>query len=198
VSLILEALRKLERDKDTPERGFLVTAHLPWAQAHKHSRLVGLAVLALALAVAALAAALWRGRGTPAGATVVASPSPSSPAAPALHGGSPATVVTPSVVAPPLPRPSPPATPGRLPSDRTGRPASSASATASTPPAPRGGPDRPELRLNAISRQDDRPVAILNDRLVREGDLFDGIRVIRIGETEVEVEVQGQRRVIRF
>ena len=43
MSLILEALRKLERDKDTPERGFLVTAHLPWAQAHKHSRLVGIA-----------------------------------------------------------------------------------------------------------------------------------------------------------
>jgi hypothetical protein len=58
--------------------------------------------------------------------------------------------------------------------------------------------DGPELRLNAISRQDDRPVAILNDRLVREGDVFDGIRVIRIGETEVEVEVRGQRRVIRF
>jgi hypothetical protein len=41
-------------------------------------------------------------------------------------------------------------------------------------------------------------VAILNDRLVREGDLFDGIRVVRIGETEVEVEVNGQRRLVRF
>ena len=199
MSLILEALRKLERDKDTPERGFLVTAHLPWAQAHKHSRLVGLAVLALALAVAALAAALWRGRGTPAGATVVASPSPSSPAAaPAIQSGSPATAATPAVVAPPLPRPGPPATSGKLRSDRAERPESSAPAATSTPPAPRGGAAGPELRLNAISRQDDRPVAILNDRLVREGDLFDGIRVIRIGETEVEVEVQGQRRVIRF
>ena len=41
-------------------------------------------------------------------------------------------------------------------------------------------------------------MAILNERLVREGDVFDGIRVIRIGETEVEVEVGGKRRVIRF
>jgi hypothetical protein len=41
-------------------------------------------------------------------------------------------------------------------------------------------------------------VAILNDRLVREGDAFDGIRVLRIGEAEVEVEVGGVRRVIRF
>ena len=41
-------------------------------------------------------------------------------------------------------------------------------------------------------------MALLNDRLVRAGDSFDGIRVIRIGESEVEVEVRGQRRVIRF
>jgi hypothetical protein len=54
------------------------------------------------------------------------------------------------------------------------------------------------LRLNAISKQDDRPVAILNDRLVREGDVFDGIKVIRIGEMEVEVEVAGQRRILTF
>jgi hypothetical protein len=55
-----------------------------------------------------------------------------------------------------------------------------------------------ELRLNAISQQDGLPVAILNDRLVREGDVFDGIRVIRIGDAEVEVEVDGRRRVVRF
>jgi CRP-like cAMP-binding protein len=55
-----------------------------------------------------------------------------------------------------------------------------------------------ELRLNAISQQDGRPVAILNDRLVREGDIFDGIRVVRIGEAEVEVEVDGKRRIVRF
>lgn len=55
-----------------------------------------------------------------------------------------------------------------------------------------------ELRLNAISQQDGRPVAILNDRLVREGDIFDGILVVRIGEAEVEVEVDGKRRIVRF
>ena len=203
MSLILEALRKLERDKDTPERGFLVTTHVPWAQTHRNSRLVGLAVLALALAVAALAAALWRGRGTPAGGRAVASPSPSSPSqssptASATPSGSPAIVARPSFVAPPLPLPSPPTTSGNHRSDRTLRPGVSAPPAASTPPpAPRAAAG-PELRLNAISRQDDRPVAILNDRLVREGDVFDGIRVIRIGETEVEVEVRGQRRVLRF
>jgi hypothetical protein len=52
--------------------------------------------------------------------------------------------------------------------------------------------------LNAISRQDGHPVALLNDRLVREGDAFDGVRIVRIGETEVEIEVGGKRRVIGF
>jgi hypothetical protein len=55
-----------------------------------------------------------------------------------------------------------------------------------------------ELRLNAISRRDGRPVALINDRLVFEGDSFDDVRVIRIDDTEVEVEVKGQRRVLRF
>jgi len=55
-----------------------------------------------------------------------------------------------------------------------------------------------ELRLNAITQQDGRPVAVLNDRIVREGDSFDGIRVLRIGESEVEVEVHGERKVVKF
>jgi hypothetical protein len=41
-------------------------------------------------------------------------------------------------------------------------------------------------------------VALLNDRLVREGDMFAGVRVIRIGEDYVEIEVKGERRTIRF
>ncbi|HKZ30869.1 MAG TPA: hypothetical protein VJ648_00775 [Vicinamibacteria bacterium] len=63
-------------------------------------------------------------------------------------------------------------------------------------PAPAPRPD--DLRLTAISRRDGRPVALINDRLVFEGDSFEGVRVIRIGEAEVEVEVRGERRVLRF
>ena len=33
MSLILEALKKLEREKQSPDRGFLVMAHVPWAAA---------------------------------------------------------------------------------------------------------------------------------------------------------------------
>ena len=60
------------------------------------------------------------------------------------------------------------------------------------PTRPRPTPSKAgELRLNAISERDGQPVAIVNDRLVREGDSFDGVRVLRIGEAEVEVEVGG-------
>ena len=55
-----------------------------------------------------------------------------------------------------------------------------------------------ELRLTAISQRDGRPVALINDRLVFEGDGFEGVKVLRIRETEVEVEVRGVKRVLRF
>jgi hypothetical protein len=63
-------------------------------------------------------------------------------------------------------------------------------------PAPK--PPSTELRLHALTQRDGHWVAVLNDRLVREGDEFDGIRVVRIGETEVEVEVAGERRILTF
>ena len=59
-------------------------------------------------------------------------------------------------------------------------------------------PSPPDLVLNAISERDGHAVALINDRLVREGDEFDGVKILRIGEAEVEVERAGRRSVIRF
>jgi hypothetical protein len=39
---------------------------------------------------------------------------------------------------------------------------------------------------------------VINDRVVREGDRFDGVLILRIGAAEVEVEIAGARRVLRF
>ena len=64
-------------------------------------------------------------------------------------------------------------------------------------PSPEPSPDT-ELRLEAVSRRDGRPIAVISGRLVHEGDAFDNVRVLRIGETEVELEVDGQRRVLGF
>jgi hypothetical protein len=68
-----------------------------------------------------------------------------------------------------------------------------------SPPPPATGPSgTDDLRLNAISQRDGRPLALINDRLVFEGDSFDGVKILHIGEEEVEVEVRGRRRVLRF
>jgi hypothetical protein len=58
--------------------------------------------------------------------------------------------------------------------------------------------DPDALRLEAVSERDGRPVALVSGRLLREGDSFEGVRILRIGPTEVEVEVRGQRRTLRF
>jgi hypothetical protein len=69
---------------------------------------------------------------------------------------------------------------------------------AAIPTVPAGPSPAGTLRLNAISQREGRPVALINERLVFEGDSFDGIKILRIGEAEVEVEIRGQRRVLRF
>jgi hypothetical protein len=176
VSLILEALKKLEREKGVPERGFLVMAHLPWARSSTvGARLLGLAALALALA--AVGFLLWRFR-----------PAPPRAVAPAP---------TPTLAALP-----PPAGVVAVPSPAVALPAPAATALPATPAPDRPAPSPPaaasEFRLNAITVQDGHPVAVLNDRIVREGDSFEGVRILRIGEAEVEIEVRGERRVIRF
>jgi hypothetical protein len=174
VSLILEALKKLEREKELPDRGFLVLAHLPWARSGRgRAGIAGLAALALALVAAAVF--LWRSWPAPSPPRIEAPPATALPAP-----LPPAAVVTPPAPVRTPPAPEPP------------------TATQLEAPAPKGPPVEEEFRLNAISVQDGHPVAVLNDRIVREGDSFDGLRVLRIGETEVEVEVKGERRIIRF
>ena len=127
---------------------------------------------------AAAASALWllwrsRVREEPRAALgSAAAPSPTSPR-PAATATPPVASVEPLVRAPEPLRPPP-------------RPAA-------VKPAP--GTD---LQLQAIGERDGKPVAVLSNRLVHEGDAFDGVTVVRIGADEVEIEVRGRRRVLRF
>ena len=184
MSLILEALKKLEREKGTPDRGFLVLAHLQGpAGSRRRSGVVAAGVLAI-VAVVGLGLGWWRlaaERRQPAPAVIPHPAAASPPPMPAALAPAALTVAapTPRAVAPTRDATSSPAPPR-------------AGATPSPPAAP------VEFRLNAISQQDGVPVAIINDRLVREGDSFDGVRVLRIGEAEVEIEVRGVRRVVGF
>jgi hypothetical protein len=203
VSLILDALKKLERDKNAREPGVLVVGSVPWGARTRSSRPLAVALAGAGL-VALLALALWPRDRTarpatvpsPADSSPAPAPTPSTAAVPALTAASPA-----SAAAPPEPRrlsvPSRAAEPVEVPSpDRA----------AAQDDAPAGAPLQPtasvraadDLRLNAISQRDGRPLALINDRLVFEGDSFEGVKVLRIGEAEVEVEVRGKRRVLRF
>jgi hypothetical protein len=196
MSLVLEALKKLEREKGRGERGFMVMAAAPWP-----ARTARRWPLWVALGVAA-----------GAGAAVVALRS-APPAAPPLEAR-PAAVVAESVAAPaparaasrgepraraaatdrstdvPAVRPPPASREGQL-------RAAAAPAVANVPTTAPADPAH-GLRLQAVSERDGRPIAIISDRLVRVGDEFDGVRVLAIRDQEVDVEVRGRRATLRF
>lgn len=252
MSLILDALRKLERERD-PSRppGVLVVGSVPWGETSRGRRVALVAGAAAVLALAALAGWMLRPVAKPqAPAAPASAPPPEAPRPAALPPPEaitlPSTEATPEAPPPirlsgPLPTPRPraapavaaplaaetperegsaPARPGADAAERSVRPepvpaaaTPRAASSATAQPAPHAASDAvrepsssgavplgpaAELRLNAISQRDGRPVALINDRLVFEGDSFDGVRVIRIGDAEVEVEVNGERRVLRF
>jgi hypothetical protein len=193
VSLIFEALKKLEREKEAPDRGLVVVAPGTWGEGEKRSRgrtVTAVALLALGLGLGAFALRTGTripeppapaARSTPKAVAAITSPEPAPVTSRAATDETPPPPVTERLVVPTVPPP-------RAPRDAATKPAEP---TATTTP-------EPELRLNAISSRDGMPVALLNDRLVREGDVVDGIRVLRIGEDHVEVEWKGERRILRF
>lgn len=170
MSLILEALKKLEREKQVPERGVVVVGATPWPGAPGERRL-GLFLLGLLIGAGVLGVALWRQRlGPPpapqaSAAAVVPVPPPDKPAA--------ASSTQPAALRRTAPAPA-----------------------STSAPAPR--PAQPTFTLQAISEREGRPVAIVNDRLLREGDSIDGARIVRIAKDEVELELAGRRVFLRF
>jgi len=205
VSLILEALRKLEREKPAPERGVVVMTSAAWADSRSGRGPWTWLALGLVGGVAAAAAFLeWR---RPASPSMVHSPAPATapvtvPANPSRPA--PATLVASRpATARPTPRETVP-TKAQAPSPSVATPVpvseSAPVATTLPEPAPKlPAPSRaPALVLQAITVQDGRPVVLINDRILREGDEFEGVRILRIGEAEVEIERDGHHEVLRF
>ena len=184
MSLILEALKKVERERATPEqRGFLVLGPTAWAPSR--SNLVWVVGMIAAAAVAGGAVFVLT---RPSGSAV---PRPEErvvqgPAAVPLAGS--------AALPPGATGWGPPPEPDAL----RPRPAAPDPAPASAGAVPDRTSAGPVLTLHAISEQNGAPVAVVNERVVREGDSFDGIRILRIGAAEVEVEVAGTRRTLRF
>jgi hypothetical protein len=200
VSLILDALKKLERDKEAREPNVLVVGSVPWGTRTRSRRSLAAAAVTLVL-VALVGFTLWPRNRTPrpptaASSPALPSPAPSAAASPPLVP--PRTTAVPSAAAATAPEPRRPSLPSPRPATSSGQPAEATETPADAAAARRNPPGTEELHLNAISQRDGRPVALINDRLVFEGDGFDGVKVLRIGETEVEIEVRGVKRVLRF
>ena len=211
MSLILDALRKLEREKRTPPRGFLVLTHAPWPERRRAS-LRALWWLGPALLVGLGWWFLRTGPIERASAPRVAVPEARSEGLPRLAQAPDAAPVWPSAAGQPRPEASrsilsplpvpneamtfPPA--GLLPESAASTEAPAPASPLDTLADSQAPPGSPVFVLQAISQQDGRPVALLNERLVREGDVFDGVRILRIGADEVEIEVAGERRIVRF
>jgi hypothetical protein len=189
VSLILEALKKLDREKRAPDRGFLVVGAVPWPAPRPRPWMPLLLVLSAGAAAGSVLWLAWRARGhEEAPPHVVTSTT--------MAAAAPRAAAVPGVVAPPSTLPPLVESPTRGPGTRPAaeRPASEADRAAAAPAgAPAAG-----LVLQAISERDGKPIAVLNSRVVHEGDHFDGVTVLRIGADEVEIEEQGHRRVLRF
>jgi len=199
LSLILEALKKLDREKKVPDRGFLVVGAVPWPAPRPRRWLPALFVVAVGAAVGSALWLAWRARAREEAPVRIATPStvPAPAAAP---------VAAPPAIVPPSAESRAPVPDTRLPAERAAparidRPAPTARAAAPRPAAAApAAPSEPGARLvlEAISERDGKPIAVLNSRVVHEGDHFDGVTVVRIGVDEVEIEVQGRRRTLRF
>jgi hypothetical protein len=221
MSLILDALRKLERQKAEHEPSVLVVGSVPWGGTSRRGQLLLAAGAAVVLASGVFVGWLLRPAAPPTATAALpaaappAAPQPttSMPRTPAATGGALHELPSapPLRLSRPLParadratKPLPDPTPvASTPDPAAASPPASPADSISVAPgagvvetAPAAAPD--ELRLSAISQRNGRPVALINDRLVFEGDSFDGVRVLRIGDVEVEVEVRGVRRVLRF
>jgi hypothetical protein len=223
VSLILEALKKLERDKQVEARsGFLVMGARPWPARGEGRATLGLAIGGgIGLVGLGALASFWLFHRAPAPATAAV---PVAPAAPIAASSGPSGPTTP-VAAPAaavsrvesMPRdrattapmaPAPPIAnasaasvePARIPlTVITSHGVTTMPADAEATAAPSAGPTAvPRFRLSAISQKDGKPVAVLNDRVVQEGDSFDDVTVVRIGDSEIELKVAGKPVTVSF
>jgi hypothetical protein len=210
VSLILEALKKVERDRQTHPRGFLVLGPPAWAPAGERAwtRRTPLLVAAALAGGAVAALLLWPGRSREAArpadsppATRVAAADPSlaatdpSPAVPAPAAAAPPLAAAPPPALSSAPGPEPATPPTRQPLV-TWRPVRG---TPRPPVQPTPAAAAVQaLQLQAISNRDGQPVAVVSGQLVRVGDRIGGGTVVRIGAAEIEIETDGNRQVLKF
>lgn len=180
MSLVLEALRRVEQQpgKEPGVVGAFVSSHRPGPGRFR------LAPLALGLVAGGALMFLWP---LPSSRSL-----PPQAAAPAAASTASARPKGRAALPPPIFESAPFA---------AGAAAAAAAPPRSAPVAAPAATPVPQtaLVLQAISERDGRPVAMVNDRLVKEGDLIDGFRVVAIGSESVDiVRRDGRRETVHF
>jgi hypothetical protein len=195
MSLVLDALRRVEKSDGGPGSvGVSVGSY--------RSRRLSRASMLLPLLLGAGTAAAFlypfgRSSDKPAvNGSANQSQPPSSVVPPNV-----APVAARSVSSPQLPTPEPPVASATIAANRTPR-VESVSTTAKAKRSPAGsvaaaGPQT--LVLQATSEREGRPIAMVSDQLVREGDTIGGARIVKIGAESIDVLFEsGRREVVRF
>jgi len=184
VSLVIEALRRVEKtDARAGSIGAFVASYRPVPTPRRSPVPLLLGLLTGGVLVF-LFTAPGRNSATPAAQSPEGAPAPS-----ALHAKGAAGLPPPMIIESAL-RPA-----EAHPSSE----ASSPAASAVTTPESRAAAPKTMLVLQAISERDSRPIAIINDQLVKEGDRVGAARVLKIGADSVEVMLEnGQRETVRF
>ena len=207
MSLIFEALKKLDREKQAPDRGFLVVGASAWG-AGRRLRPLPIVVALAGAGVAGYLVAQWasRPKAEPPVAVAATAPPPSVAAPrtvppPTYAAPSPSTY-EPTAARAPVPdaarQPSAPAVQPR-PAPAQAEPAAARPARVAAAPTEVPAPAvETTYTLQAVTAQDGQPVAIVNGQLVRVGDVIEGARVLRIDADAVELEKDGRRIVVSF
>lgn len=191
MSLVLDALRRVERsDARTGSVGVSVASYRP-------ARRVGRSWIPLVLGLMAGGAVVFVFGPSPdrlrsEGASGTASIAPGTARRTALGGaGLPPPLLIEPVAPPETGRNS--ADVQRPVGGTTGLSAGRAAAMREAPKAPA------PLVLQAISERESRPIAVISDQLVKEGDVIGRARVLKIGPDSVEVLLEsGLKEVVRF
>ncbi len=220
MSLILEALKKLEREQARAAAPIITAGEAPWRDGRRAVPVWLLAIGALALvALGGLGTTFLTSRNSVPPARQAAAPPPAAaqppvvaapvvapaeppPVAPStFRTAAPAAANVPESPREVQPRSAAPAVrPEPLP-QRTAEaaaPADSGSGAANEPRASGPGSMKGEPHLQAISSRDGKPIALIDDRIFFEGDEIGDVKVLRIGTGEVEIEWRKQRHTLRF
>jgi hypothetical protein len=197
MSLILEALRKLERDRPRPgdPDGVVLLAPKPWPAPGVVWRRWVLVTALLAVLAGVLGFGAWLtlrpGDAAPGPAShekpSAVAPATASPALPDGVDPTPTPTVTTGEAVAPAPRAASQPQPAK--------PATRAAAV----PVPTPTPAPSGFRLSAIGDHEGEPIAVINDRVVHVGDAVSGARIVAIDVAHVELELSdGRRQIVGF